>query len=133
MCKERFVTPLCCEAAKTRVAVYLHWKIGEDDSFVPAPNWILRMAPMPLEYRNSPVPEFRPKFCPFCGTSLPEVERNPKPRGKICTITDGGYYCDTCKERLMVCDCFSPEFAWRVKNSPSISGSKTNTPPEMEE
>lgn len=29
-----------------------------------------------------------------------------------CVVLDGGYYCDTCKERSRECNCLPPTFAW---------------------
>jgi hypothetical protein len=46
------------------------------------------------------------KFCPYCGKPLPKMVRTkPGPDQKICKITDGGYYCDTCGERCDNCIC----------------------------
>jgi hypothetical protein len=55
-----------------------------------------------------------PKFCPYCGTTLPEIRPRAKPYKNVCKVTDGGYYCDTCEERLMGCKCHPPECAWEV-------------------
>lgn len=54
----------------------------------------------------------RVKFCPHCSRPLPEIERRETKR-KIRSITDGGYYCDTCGERIMACNCYDPEYAWK--------------------
>lgn len=52
------------------------------------------------------------RFCPYCGIKLREiVERIGGPEN-ICTITDGGYYCDTCKKRLNECQCEMPWMRW---------------------
>ena len=53
-----------------------------------------------------------PKFCPFCGASLPKmVRKNPMPEN-IRVIEDGGYYCGTCEERLDGCLCDPSESAF---------------------
>jgi hypothetical protein len=51
-------------------------------------------------------------FCPFCGKKLPEIIERPNPPKRICTVTDGGYYCDTCQERLCACKCEIPWMRW---------------------
>lgn len=53
--------------------------------------------------------------CPFCSTKLPEVELKTRMPKNIMTITDGGYYCDTCKDRLNCCDCYPSEAKYKVK------------------
>lgn len=54
--------------------------------------------------------------CPFCSKKLPEiVEDKSVPREKVMKVTDGGYYCDNCKERLMACECAAPEAAYKTK------------------
>ena len=53
-----------------------------------------------------------PKFCPYCGTALPKlVRKKPMPKN-ICRVTDGGYYCSTCRERLDNCLCDPPASAF---------------------
>jgi hypothetical protein len=48
------------------------------------------------------------KFCPYCRTELPKMVLKERPiDSHICKITDGGYYCDTCEERLNMCFCDS--------------------------
>jgi hypothetical protein len=56
-----------------------------------------------------------PQYCPWCGTKLPELVRKKNPPTPICVVNDGGYYCSVCKERLIACDCLSPEAAWECK------------------
>ncbi len=50
--------------------------------------------------------------CPWCGTKLPAMQLKPKFPARVCTITDGGYYCDTCEKRLISCDCPLPGEQW---------------------
>lgn len=50
-------------------------------------------------------------FCPWCGVKLPEMKQGPV-TGKVVVITDGGYYCDTCRERLDNCECHAPAEFW---------------------
>jgi len=50
------------------------------------------------------------KFCPLCGKELPDVVKTKEL--KIRRIVDGGYYCDTCDERLHGCECDNPALEW---------------------
>lgn len=113
--------PTCCEAVRTHPAVVFTVDYGDGDSHKSEGRWYIakhqelmhqRSAADPQYYRQ-PVPE--PKFCPYCGTALPKmVRKNPIPK-TVCQVTDGGYYCATCRERLNCCLCdplssaFEPE------------------------
>lgn len=61
------------------------------------------------EESKSPV-----KFCPYCGTKMPEIRLKDSPPVPIREITDGGYYCDTCEERLIGCGCWPTEAKFEV-------------------
>lgn len=54
--------------------------------------------------------------CPFCSAALPEVQLRAKPWSswRIRTVIDGGYYCATCEERLMNCECRPAEWLWEA-------------------
>lgn len=52
--------------------------------------------------------------CPFCGQKVPDVRLRANPPKRVCTIVDGGYYCNTCGERLDGCRCAPPEYNWKV-------------------
>lgn len=106
---EHVVTPECCEAAQKQVAVYLcfsdvvyhcaerpHWRV---DAYLDG-----SIGPMRTEAR----------FCPYCGTALPGFQKKEKPPSPLCVVTDGGYYCDSCGERLHGCKCLPPDAAWRI-------------------
>lgn len=60
------------------------------------------------------------KFCPHCGTKLPDVERLKEEElpGKIHVPVDDGNYCGTCEDRSGRCTCWPPEAAWRIKDDP---------------
>ena len=51
-------------------------------------------------------------FCPHCGQTLPEIEKNPAAKGKRLSNNDDNY-CNTCKERNSCCRCTPAWFAWR--------------------
>lgn len=101
--------PKCCDAvqsvAAVRFAVCITGEVG--------PQWTVAthdFLQREIGYEGYPAPAA--KFCPFCGTALPKMRRKAKPPKRISTCTDGGYYCDTCKERLHACCCRMPESAW---------------------
>lgn len=54
----------------------------------------------------------RIRFCPFCGAAVPAIRLRKRPPKRIRVVTDGGYYCDTCKLRLESCGCASIERLW---------------------
>jgi len=55
------------------------------------------------------------KFCTFCGEALPKMVRKATPPIPLCIVTDGGYYCDTCKQRLP-CTCLPPSAAFEPES-----------------
>jgi hypothetical protein len=64
--------------------------------------------PDPRQYPNPIV------CCPFCAEFVPSLRLCAKPPKKVCVIIDGGYYCDTCEERLNACECKPAVFLWEV-------------------
>ena len=50
-------------------------------------------------------------FCPFCGTTLPDMQKRRDPPPVVQTYQDFNY-CATCEERLSSCMCSHPESAW---------------------
>lgn len=106
------VVPNCCSLAQTSRAVFL--RINSNDYYysernsadpIDPPKWKM----MTLDERSIEV-----QHCPFCGTKMPEIQPVTPP-GPVCVCTDGGYYCDTCKNRLHACCCYPPEAAWGIK------------------
>lgn len=114
MKQDIFITPECCEKARTTYVVRLglyprDTKYGEWKDI--KPKWYLTG----LEYyRNkSYVLKVEIDKCPFCGELLPDLEINEN----IKNIAEGDEeYCDTCGERNMCCNCYPPEFRWKIKN-----------------
>lgn len=102
-----YVTPQCCEKAKNTAAVFLSIDIYSDEQ---KPKWVTRTHY--TKYQSTSIREAY--FCPFCSTAVPEIVPSGETK-PICSVTDGGYYCDTCKERLNCCTCLPPELAWRPK------------------
>jgi|TARA_Y100000034_G_scaffold113159_1_gene147825 hypothetical protein len=104
------ITPDCCPDSKKLMAVGLKHDghlMDDDCGTSKKPNWCIKVYHVDgKEYLY----EVRVEFCPFCGDELPDVERRPKPPKRLCVISDGGYYCDTCetstgKKRLDACRC----------------------------
>jgi hypothetical protein len=109
----KYVTPNCCKAAKKYVGAYLSFRTWNDTgrTIHPAPVWACTS---PGAYAELDIAApIAVSHCPFCGKPLPEIEQNPSPPKRVQVVTDGGYYCDTCKKRLNECRCYPPEFAWR--------------------
>lgn len=70
-----------------------------------------------------------PEYCPFCGTHVPNMVRKNPPPPNICRVTDGGYYCDTCHERLDGCICNPPESAFEPCIEMPLKTIPNNGPP----
>lgn len=104
------VTPTCCEEVNRLQTVFIAHKTSYDlNSKV---GWYAFTFDNEMELHR----KVSVAFCPHCATKLPEIELNPDITDKkICSITDGGYYCDTCKKRLMSCTCLPPTFRYRPK------------------
>lgn len=63
-----------------------------------------------------------PKYCPFCGTPVPKMVRKNPPPPNICRVTDGGYHCDICHERLDACICDPPSAAFEPCSEDPLRG-----------
>lgn len=83
------VRPKCCEPAGKTIRFSLDVGDCEDTDLVKAGRWHIGEHPV--------------TFCPFCSRRLPDMRR--KSTGKTCRVTDGGYYCAACNERLQGCLC----------------------------
>jgi len=100
-----FPRPTCCEEMRAVPAVQLTVDF-EDVTKPMTAKWYIAI---PEVWQHADHKWWQkkgtPKFCPFCATPLPVmVLKNPIP-ANIQTITDGGYYCSTCRERLQCCVC----------------------------
>ncbi len=116
------ITPKCCKKVKENQTVFLHFgresiysvneevkKHGQDNQ---KPEWVSSAYKKGALYPSA----IKVKFCPHCSRPLPKIKRR-KTKRKICSVKDGGYYCDTCKERLNQCECYRPEYAWEAEDS----------------
>jgi hypothetical protein len=108
--------PTCCQAAQTQPVVWLSLEDpGNKPSDTAGARWRAKVN-RDLAFRGGDRwvhPEV--KFCPHCGENLPEMVRKKSPPEPLCRFSDGGYYCDTCKERLNCCVCLPPEAAFEPK------------------
>jgi hypothetical protein len=102
----------CCEEVQENSTVFLGYENLDECnvSKKDIPVWMVRGWHTPFRC----VSWARVNFCPHCGTPVPEIEPSKK-RKRIQKVTDGGYYCDTCKKRLMECDCLPASHAWKIK------------------
>jgi hypothetical protein len=107
---KQFITPHCCREMEYFASVYLSMDIYRDGGDKKVPKWHVRTWDESYQCKS----EREAKFCPHCGTPVPKVVPSNY-KGKICKVTDGGYYCDTCGERLMACKCKPSEFAWKAE------------------
>ena len=129
------LTPKCCPDIQRTEAILLEFSDEFFDGDVNArPTWRLQMSftnnlnairalqkteGEGLELHRDQITEvyeewWNVKFCPFCSTALPDIEMRKECPKNICVISDGGYYCDTCKERLHACECLPPDHRWKI-------------------
>ncbi len=112
----KFVTPKCCKEVKENATVYLSFmwpelnKILFGDLTI-TPKWYIRSWNKEGQSESKTVA----KFCPHCAKEVPEIELRQTAK-KLCVVTDGGYYCDTCKKRWSHCKCLPLEFKWKPKD-----------------
>lgn len=102
-----------------------HWQIRlEDDSRDPdLSDSLPNMANMFGRNRNRPAIQ----FCPFCGTAVPKMEKNPEETRPVQNWSDDmeGDYCETCDQAYRSCLCYPPEAALRpVGGTPKKRKSK---------
>ena len=102
-----FVTPKCCKENDEHAALFLSLDIYEGEK---KPKWVVRVYDKKYHCDNV----IEAKFCPFCSKPVTKIVPS-RIKEKIMKVTDGGYYCDTCKDRISNCQCLPPEFAWKAK------------------
>lgn len=69
------------------------------------------------------------QWCPCCGSHLPAVRMKSVQSPSLCVCTDGGYYCDTCNERLDCCWCDPIESAYELVPAAALASTAPTTPP----
>lgn len=116
----------CCEDARRYYAVrfsadpHKEFRTSQED---PSPKWVITEDEYLGRYRKTyasegskrAAPEV--KFCPFCGVGVPKMVPSKAPPRDMFRCTDGGYYCDTCEERLMSCLCLPLEAGYEPEDS----------------
>lgn len=113
----KFLLPNCCQAARDYPTAVVQVDVYEGDSQTNEAEWVtsvfddLQEPFSPSRYTPGPSPE----FCTYCGEKLRELQRKSREPKKVCRVTDGGYYCDTCGKRLIECKCLPPSSAWEFK------------------
>jgi len=111
--KNKSITPLCCATVQKYNTVFLcfddevMWYGGSEGFTNKKPKWKSGS----FDWDSNSWDDVEVKFCPHCATPVPEIRKRSTTE-KICNVTDGGYYCDTCQERLGACTCHRPEYAW---------------------
>jgi hypothetical protein len=116
------IVPGCCEESSKNLLVTLRLdsndiyenEEGQENS---KPRWEVRNSFWNYIncYSRGEWPEPIVKFCPHCGEKMPEIQKRKEPLSPVCSVTDGGYYCDSCEERLHACKCWPCEAHWEVK------------------
>jgi hypothetical protein len=117
--------PTCCAAARWHPAVWFLVSVYHGDSHANDGHWetlVYNKAARELRTlelqgaRDAEIAKEQPaaKFCPYCGAPLPTMRRKAIIPATVMRVTDGGYYCDTCKERMSNCFCDPPEAAFEV-------------------
>lgn len=110
--------PTCCKAAQDYPAVTYQVDVYHDEG---KHGWEAHLHSRLVEIFGSLGPKYyedRPvaKFCPYCGTTLPEMMLDKTV--KVCVVTDGVDYCDTCNQRLRACLCDPPSAAYKPLELP---------------
>ena len=108
-----YVAPTCCAASRLCKAIVLEGGGARGKK----PSWSIVLRYDIGDYRYDPSigQMAAPLYCPFCGAKLPEIVRKARPPSPIMRCTDGGYYCDTCEERLQSCTCWPPWSGWEER------------------
>ena len=119
--RDLLVTPICCDAIQKFAVVVLRYvNHPYDDRFYENAKYLNTHPIWTVKARNENELLSKGKimsaiqqahFCPFCGSPMPDIQTR-KTNKRICKITDGGYYCDRCKERCSECRCAPMEYAW---------------------
>jgi hypothetical protein len=124
--------PSCC-AAIQKYPVITFSVNDDDDTATAEGSWRIRVGErFHSDFFTGDICEYisgfpNPEYCPFCGSTLPNMVRKDPPPPNICRVTDGGYYCDTCKERLNGCICDPPAAAFEPERP--LKTIPTNRPP----
>ena len=120
MSTNKIIVPQCCNYAKNYITLIYHKRDYTDKSYFlnNKPIWIVRGC---KQLKNNYAVTNSAKninFCPSCGLKLPEIKKKRKSllaKLKLMNTIDGGYYCNSCDERLIACQCSSPLEIWELE------------------
>lgn len=112
------VTPACCSAVVWDK--FVHLTVDDDGK----PGWSLALAPYHERGASVWEPPRTPKFCPYCGSSLPDIEPRLGVTAPVFS-SEEGYYCDTCRERCDCCICLPRSALWQPVRSHVAGCSQT--------
>lgn len=124
----------CCDAIQEYPVITFAVRIGDGDTSKASGHWMVRVDDRFWnEYEGGHYVEYikgmpEPEYCPFCSSTLPKMTRKNPPPPNICRVTDGGYYCDTCHERLDGCICDPPSAAFEPCFEEPLKTIPTNRP-----
>lgn len=115
------VTPCCCERGAK--AVYLGFAYDDEDC--KTPEWhVTHFKTDSIDREDDPYPPA--SYCPYCGKSLPTLVKRTPELPRIRVVTDGGYYCDTCHDRLNNCLCVPEAWRWATNEGRDLSRTLTD-------
>lgn len=115
------IVPGCCEESSKLMTVALQLSPDEiyerptgQDGCVP--QWVISSSFREhLEYiHGQDHSRLIVKFCPHCAALMPAIQLRQEPLSPVLSVSDGGYYCDTCDDRLSSCSCWPAEVRWEV-------------------
>jgi len=113
------ITPQCCKYAKTYITLRYESVEIYDRKFLlnNHPYWKVRGCEMKKFNISVSARHDEIKFCPSCGSKMPNIQIVSKLPERFRTVEDGGYYCSTCNERLGNCQCTDPLEMWQTANN----------------
>lgn len=124
----------CCDAIREYPVITFTVGIRDEDTSKASGYWRVRVdSNFWNEYDGGHYVDYikgmpEPEYCPFCSSEVPKMARKIHPPPHLCRVTDGGYYCDTCEERLDSCFCDPPAAAFEPCIEPPLKTIPTSRP-----
>lgn len=109
------ITPVCCKYAQFFITLqYEDYWVEDANYFLKTtPFWVVRGSKM-FPFDSSEQISQKITLCPSCGSKLPHIRIKATLPTKVMSVKDGGYYCNTCHNRLNECRCSRPEEMWEA-------------------